>query len=126
MIKIPKYHSGLSKKLALKYHGPYKIIAQTSPLVYKVTPAFPSSKMEKQVRTVNVRLLRPYLTRSNSVNNMDNTTFDLERNIEDEIITSDVEEVDYDLPENETENTRQTEYVTRYGRVSKKPVSYAE
>ena len=52
---------GLSSKLLPKYHGPYRVVAQTSPVNYVVEPVTPSSDLRRRGReTVHIDRLKAY------------------------------------------------------------------
>lgn len=58
---VPSTTPGLSTKLLSRYHGPYRIVAQTSAVNYVVEPLEPSSDRRCRGReTVHVARLKPY------------------------------------------------------------------
>lgn len=58
---IPSTSPGLSTKLLSKYHGPYRVVKQTSPVNYVVEPLAQSSDQRRRGReTVHTDRLKPY------------------------------------------------------------------
>lgn len=58
---VPAPTPGLSPKLASKYHGPYRVIKQTSPVNFSVEPLEPPSDKRRRGREiVHVDRLKPY------------------------------------------------------------------
>lgn len=58
---IPPSTPGLSSKLLARYHGPYRILARTSPVNYDVEPLTPSQDLRRRGREiVHVSRLKPY------------------------------------------------------------------
>lgn len=58
---VPSSAPGLSSKLLSRYHGPYRILEQSSPVNYVVEPLNPSPDHRRRGReTVHVDRLKPY------------------------------------------------------------------
>lgn len=58
---IPSSTPGLSSKLLAQYHGPYRVVQQTTPVNYVVEPLTPSTDLRRRGReTVHVQRLKPY------------------------------------------------------------------
>lgn len=58
---VPAVPAGLSSKLVSKYQGPYRVVAQTSPVNYIVEPVTPPTDQRCRGReTVHVQRLKPY------------------------------------------------------------------
>jgi hypothetical protein len=128
LLKIPKYKPGISKKLAAKYVGPYKVEAQLSPVIYRVSDL---QNPTKPWRTIHVRLIRPYYLRPN-------TQFSVltreprrepkphcSKTIPPQGLSSDDSASDSDDSDSDYEAQR-TQYVTRSGRITRKPDKYSK
>jgi hypothetical protein len=131
LLKIPQYKPGISKKLANKYHGPYKIVTQISPVVYKVMDI---AHPEKPLKTINVRLIRPYYIRPSTIPVTANKYQPVKHKPKRHKVipvtneTPSNSDSDDEIPlinnnDIEVEN-KQDEYKTRSGRVIKKPQRY--
>lgn len=58
---IPSSTPGLCSKLLAQYHGPYRVVEQTTPVNYVVEPLTPSTDLRRRGReTVHVQRLKPY------------------------------------------------------------------
>lgn len=58
---IPSSTPGLSSKLLAKYHGPYRVVEQATPVNYVVEPVTPSTDLRRRGReTAHVQRLKPY------------------------------------------------------------------
>lgn len=145
LIKIPSYKAGLSRKLAGKYHGPYKVVAQLSPIVYRIERLNPNGKSSPRV--INVRLMRPYYLRPHSALTLrtNKTTTDegnifIDSDTEDQLppvlepedidppqLESNapiVKSMDVKAPEPHSSDPSAVPYFSRYGRLTKRPQRY--
>lgn len=60
-LRVQCPNPGLSGKFLAKYHGPYRILEQTSPVNYLVEPVTPTSDLRRRGREiVHVERLKPY------------------------------------------------------------------
>lgn len=66
LIWTPQRQVGLAKKLLPRYRGPYRILNRTSDVNYTVEPVDPpQNNRHRQVQTVHVLRLKPYIPQSN-------------------------------------------------------------
>jgi hypothetical protein len=131
LLKIPHYKPGISKKLATKYVGPFKVEAQMSPVIYKVSDL---QNPGKPLRTINVRLMRPYYLRPNSrfsISHKESAqprprqgTSAIQRISDNDLTDSDDESLSSSDYEND--NARKSQYTTRSGRKTRKPQKYSK
>ncbi|XP_042150117.1 uncharacterized protein LOC121838115 [Ixodes scapularis] len=66
LIWTPQRQVGLAQKLLPRYRGPFRILNRTSDVNYTVEPVEPpQNNRHRQVQTVHVLRLKPYITYSN-------------------------------------------------------------